>query len=109
MDGSHCPVTPSTGAAIYIPNTGITKTWKLPCDTHITTAELFAIQQAVVHLISAHFTTVIYTDFRSSLHLLSRHPSTSITLVYSIQRLLLSLQSQGWEIVLQWVPSYSNI
>ncbi|MPC76414.1 hypothetical protein E2C01_070824 [Portunus trituberculatus] len=113
MDGSRCPVTPSTGAAIYIPNTGITKTWKLPCDTDITTAELFAIQQAVLHLISAHFTTakaVLYTDSRSSLHLLfSRRPSTSITLVYSIQRLLLSLQSRGWEIVLQWVPSHSNI
>ena len=63
-DGSHSPSLPSTAAAIYDPQKTICKTWKLPPETDVVTAELFAINQALIYL---HITytscqTVIYTE-----------------------------------------------
>ncbi|MPC79152.1 hypothetical protein E2C01_073666 [Portunus trituberculatus] len=111
-DGSHNPSPPATSAAIYIPVTSICRTWRLPPETDVVTAELFPIQQALSHLHSFHPTgkAVVYTDSLSSLHLLlSRHLSTSTFLVYHIQQALLHLATQGWEITLQWMPSHSGI
>lgn len=112
-DGSHSPTLPSTAAAVYLPATATCKTWRLPAVTDVLTAELFAILQALTLLhttLRQHPRAVIYTDSLSSLHLiLSRHPPTSTNIVHTIQQTLLHLTTQGWEIVLQWVPSHTNI
>ncbi|XP_045136349.1 uncharacterized protein LOC123519276 [Portunus trituberculatus] len=111
-DGSHSPSPSSTAAAIYLPASSTCTTWRLPPDTDVLTAELYALQQALNHLttLSSTGSAVIYTDSLSSLHLLqSRHPTSSTFLVHSIQRTLLQLPTMGWGVTLQWVPSHSGI
>ena len=73
IDGSRCPITPSIAAAIYDPGTSISKMWKLPRKTDITTAEMFAFHQALIYLNTKYTISkaVIYTDSKSSLYLLS--------------------------------------
>ncbi|XP_050709265.1 uncharacterized protein LOC126994066 [Eriocheir sinensis] len=111
-DGSHSPSPPSTASAIYDPGTTICRTWRLPPETDVLTAELYALHQALTHLHTTHSRdkAVVFTDSLSSLHLiLSRHPTSSTALAHTIQRALLILTSEGWEITLQWVPSHSGI
>lgn len=112
-DGSRSDASPATAAAIYIPALSICKTWRLPSVTDVLTAELYAIQQALYFLPVTHpdkRKVVVYTDSLSSLHLLlSHHPTSSTFLVHAIQRALLRLSSEGWEITLQWVPAHSGI
>ncbi|KAG0727382.1 hypothetical protein GWK47_004017 [Chionoecetes opilio] len=111
-DGSHSPSPPSTAAAIYDPATSICRTWRLPPETDVLTSELYALHQAIIHLHTGHTKgkAVVYTDSLSSLHLLlSRHPRSSTSLVHTIQRALLHLTNEGWEITFQWVPSHAGI
>ncbi|XP_050706619.1 uncharacterized protein LOC126991996 [Eriocheir sinensis] len=111
-DGSHSPSPPSTASAIYDPSTSTCRTWRLPPETDVLTAELYALHQAIAYLHTTHTKgkAVIYTDSLSSLHLLrSRHPTSSTALAHTIQRALLLLTSEGWEVTLQWVPSHSGI
>lgn len=111
-DGSHSPTPLATSAALYDPATSICRTWRLPAYTDIVTAEMYAIHQALTHLHINYMRgeAVLYTDSLSSLHLLlSRHPTSSTTLVHTIQHTLLDLHTQGWKITLQWIPSHSNI
>ncbi|XP_050714195.1 uncharacterized protein LOC126997240 [Eriocheir sinensis] len=111
-DGSHSPSPPSTASAIYDPRTSTCRTWRLPPETDVLTAELYALHQALAHLHTTHARgkAVIYTDSLSSLHLLlSRHPTSSTALAHTTQRALLLLTSEGWEVTLQWVPSHSGI
>ncbi|XP_050706209.1 uncharacterized protein LOC126991498 [Eriocheir sinensis] len=111
-DGSHSPFPPSTASAIYDPSTSTCRTWTLPPETDVLTAELYALHQALAYLHTTHARgkSAIYTDSLSSLHLLlSRHPTSSTALAHTIQRALLLLTSEGWEVTLQWVPSHSGI
>ena len=111
-DGSHSPSSPSTAAAVYDPALSICRTWRLPSQTDVLTAELYALHQAIEHLHTSHpkGKAVLYTDSLSSLHLLlSRHPSSSTALVHTIQRVLIRLTTEGWEITLQWIPSHTGI
>lgn len=111
-DGSHSPSLPSTAAAVYDPANSICRTWRLPPETDVLSSELYALHQAFIHLNTSHTKgkAVIYTDSLSSLHLLlSRHPQSTTSLVHVIQRALLHLTTEGWDISLQWVPSHNGI
>ncbi|XP_045115986.1 uncharacterized protein LOC123507278 [Portunus trituberculatus] len=110
-DGSHSPP-PSTAAAIYDPATSICRTWRLPPETDVLTAELYALHQAVNHLQICHTKgkAVIYTDSLFSLPLLlSRHSSSSTAILHTTQRILIHLHTEGWELTLQWIPSHTGI
>ena len=77
LDGSHRPTPPATSAAIYDPSTSICRPWRLPQETDVVIAELYALHQALTYLDTTHAKgkAVIYTDSLSSLHLLSQHPT----------------------------------
>lgn len=111
-DGSHSPAPLATSAALYDPIKAVCRSWRLPEPTDIVTTKLFAIHQALVHMELNYMggKAVIYTDSLSSLYLLLSHnPSSSTTLVHTIQYALIHLHAKGWSITLQWIPSHSNI
>ena len=110
-DGSSCEVNKSTAAAMFIKDTGKCEVWRLPKDTEITNAELFAIMKACSHaLASKDKKMVIYTDSLSALQLLiSSNPKSYRELVIPTQRLLRELNLQKESIILQWIPSHKGI
>lgn len=50
MDGYLLPSLPSTAAAIYNPRKSLCKVWRLPIETDIFPAELFAIHRILTYL-----------------------------------------------------------
>ena len=108
---AHTAQHPATSAAIYDPSTSNCRASRLPPETDVVTAELYALHQALTYLDThAKGKAVIYTDSLSSLHLLlSQHPALATPLVHATQDTHIHFNSQGLEIKLQWVPSHTNI
>ena len=110
-DGSFCPATLASAAAMYLQEQNTCTSWKLPNEADIAYAELFAIGKACklidLHKISK---TVIYTDSKSAIYLLlSSKPSAHLELVYQIQSMIVSIIDFAESFHIQWVPSHSSI
>lgn len=101
----------STSAAIYIQDNNITTIWKLPNNTEIIEAELFAIKQGLKYIQNNKLSkSVIFTDSKSALQLISNpKPKNSKSMTFEIQELIYTMVNQNQIIMLQWIPSHKNI
>lgn len=112
-DGSLKPdPTPATSAAIYISELEVSFGWKLNPNHSITSAELFAIYQALLFGLNnlKNQSVLVLTDSLSSLHLIStRHPTSSHRIVYCIQCLIKKYQELSQTIRILWIPSHVGI
>ncbi|XP_047491583.1 uncharacterized protein LOC125040863 [Penaeus chinensis] len=109
-DGSKLS-TNSTSAAIYIQDKNITTIWKLPDETEIIEAELFAIKQGITYIQNNRLvTSVIFSDSKSALQLISNlKPKNYKHIIFEIQAMIYSLTNQKQTITIQWIPSHKNI
>lgn len=101
----------STSAAIYIQDNNITTIWKLPNNTEIIEAELFAIKQGLKYIQNNKLSkSVLFTDSKSALQLISNpKPKNSKSMTFEIQELIYTMVNQNQIIMLQWIPSHKNI
>ena len=86
-------------------------------DISIAGAELSAIHKALAHIKDNVIpkgripkTAVILTDSKVSLYLIKqRKPKAYVYSTTAIQEYIIAIQSHGWSISLQWIPSHCDI
>lgn len=107
-DGSK--TTESTASALYSPSHGQAICWKLRAEHSVIGAELFAIWRALIYIDDLKLgSTVIFTDSRSALQLISsKDPTSYLNVVSNIQNLLLTLNADG-SVLLHWVKAHCGI
>ena len=111
-DGSRLPNLPSVGAATYVPSRNLATAWRLPAETSILTAELFAIREGLKYAVSlaSPCPIALFTDSLTALQLIHSHrPRSHHDLTFTIHLLLCHLTSAGFTPHLQWVPSHVGI
>lgn len=100
------------GAAFYDSYHNCSVKFQINGNMCIMEGELIAIAEALSYIESTdHPNIVIFTDSKSSLQHLARCTSTfrGTSTAYTILRIILNLQSQGRNVVLQWIPSHVGI
>ena len=101
----------STAAAYYVWQSSQVASWKLPDDSTILTAELYAIQQAIKYAIKTKMDVIILTDSRTGLTMIRgyreiKHYRGIINDIISLSNTLRDLDIK---LTLQWIPGHSNI
>jgi ribonuclease HI len=101
--------TESAAAAMYFQAEKSLTCWRLrPCNSVIST-ELFALHRALLYIDSyCPGNCVVFTDSKSSLQLIKTTPKTYVSIVGSIQKLLLELNATRC-VILHWVRGHSGI
>jgi len=101
----------NVSAAAVFPDRRETFNYKLPPESCILFAELFAISKAIEFSKINNITKfVIFTDSLSSIMLLGGRKLDSFKhLVHYVQRELLRVSSEGGRAVIQWVPAHRGI
>ena len=101
------------GAALYIPDINFSLNWNLNPDHSVISAELFAIKQALLWIVThaSHSEKyVICSDSRSGLQLLAqRRPSSYKDIVFTIHSILLRIIDKGIITKFQWTPAHCGI
>ena len=96
------------GAAMYVLPSKQRFRWKLGTSHSILAAELFAIMKGVIYAGTSDSPTVIFTDNKSALSLISNtSPKSYKQIVHTIHRNLI-LSPKG-KIKLHWVPAHRGI
>ena len=111
-DGSKTENPRSTAAAFCVPSLEIKRKWKLNPNISIEGAELSAILKATDWLKNQRNPrgAVILSDSQVGLNLISkRKPRAYEYSVSSIQQNIKELRTNGWEIMIQWIPGHCNI
>ncbi|XP_018364089.1 PREDICTED: RNA-directed DNA polymerase from mobile element jockey-like [Trachymyrmex cornetzi] len=109
-DGSKEPDS-AVGARVYSPDLNISIKHKLPSETSIFSAELWALYQAVLLARDCGSNkVVIFSDSKSALDAVSNHHyiQNNYIVYYIKQNILLAMQ-QGITITLFWIPSHVGI
>ncbi|XP_030039212.2 uncharacterized protein LOC115454631 [Manduca sexta] len=101
------------GAAFYDPSRNVKELFKIvsPCN-NIMSVELFAISEAISYATTSdNKDVVILTDSRSALQHIARCTSLvrGASIAYAILKKILSLQKNGIDLRLQWIPSHIGI
>ncbi|XP_018366239.1 PREDICTED: uncharacterized protein LOC108763265 [Trachymyrmex cornetzi] len=102
----------AVGAAVYSPEMEGTIEHRLPLETSVFTAELWAIYQAVLAAGDLQLTKcVIFSDSESALEALSNFNSILQRnyLIYFIKQAYIDVTKRGTEITLFWVPAHCGI
>ena len=106
----------STGAAFMFENAteniNFEDRWRLSDCSSIVSAELSAIQKAVIWLYRnmQKGKYVLLTDSKSSLHLINNRKIKAFDhSVGIIQKQMLQFSNEGWTVHLQWIPGHSGI
>ncbi|KYN50582.1 Gag-Pol polyprotein [Trachymyrmex cornetzi] len=109
-DGSKSPEG-AVGAAVYSPELEGSIKHKLPPETSIFSAELWAIYQAILAIFDLNFPkSVIFSDSRSALDALQNSSKVQRNyIVYQIRKAYLDIIDKGNEVTLFWVPAHSGI
>lgn len=103
---------PGAGSAFLDPKVGCNIKLKIDSDISIMHIELIAIEEALAYIHSINFDRfVILTDSKSSLQHLARCTShgRGIPIAYRILESILRLKACNKEVVLQWIPSHSQL
>ncbi|XP_063601635.1 uncharacterized protein LOC134777703 [Penaeus indicus] len=111
-DGSKTEEANSTSAAIFIKDKNITTMWKLPKETQVIEAELFAIKEALTHSYITNNkikNSVIYTDSKSVHSIQNTNPKKYKNIIFEIHSIILSLMENKHKIMIQWIPAHKNI
>ena len=112
-DGSHHQQSLRSAAAVYVETARppTMTNWKLKQHTEITQAELFAIKKACEVTLQQKLTkTVIFSDSKSALHLLSStKPASYVETVFETQSLIHHILLSSNSFHIQWIPSHSRI
>ena len=110
-DGSRENETLKTASGLYLPEERVAKNWRLPNNSSITTAELFAIKMAIQQAKQRERSTVIFTDSQTAAMIIgSEKPRSNVKMAYEIQRELYTINtSEKYEIHIQWIPSHRMI
>ena len=110
-DGSKENSSQKTSGSMYAPAENLAKTWRLPDNSSITSAELFALKMAIKHAQQGNQNTVIYTDSQAATKILcTSKPKSNRRITFDIQRDLYEHNSNNaHKIHLQWIPSHKKI
>ena len=101
----------STSSAIYIPHKKIIKCWKLHPNHSVISAELFAINSALIWIgenNSDNDNYIILTDSYSSLQILNNNSTKYIDIVETIKDKLRQINS-NYKLIITWVRSHCGI
>ncbi|XP_018359988.1 PREDICTED: uncharacterized protein LOC108759173 [Trachymyrmex cornetzi] len=109
-DGSKEPGNP-VGAGVYLSDLGISIAHKLPAQTSIFSAELWAIYQATLLARDCgHNNTTIFSDSKNALDAISNNKYFQRNyIIYYIKQSILNASKEGTNIALFWIPSHSGI
>ena len=103
----------NTGAAFFIQSQNIQKQFYIGKHYSILTAELIAIQQALLFLQSTHIHNqkcLLCVDSKSALQILQKsYSQIRPTLIYNIQRSIHDLAIDNVKVTFCWVPSHCGI
>ena len=102
----------AVGAAVFIEDEGLALSWKLDSNHSILMAELFAIYNCLVWLLQSKVIGqfVIFTDSLAAITLIGNSlKNTHKILTSKIQRLLFQLRDSCTIVVIQWIPSHTNV
>ena len=101
------------GCSFVIPSMSFVNKFRINNDTSIFTAEVFAIQQALAHLLSLpkqEKGIVILSDSKSALQALSRPDNKNrSSMINTCLQLIHNLKQNGYSVTLCWIPSHMNI
>lgn len=111
-DGSMDPISNSAGIGIFVPQKNISFASRLPNNTQICTAEIVAINKALLMALEHDWKKVIIlSDSKSALQKISKSSFSTQTDHCSIitKRGLIEANRNGFNINLGWIPGHSNI
>lgn len=106
-DGSKSPT--GTGSGFYDPQIDSKGGAKIPNECSIVTAELFAIFQALRHIvqIGIQYKTVILTDSKTAVQKI--HNISNMSKNYIVRLIHEIIQKHNLYITIQWIPGHAEI
>ncbi|XP_018402771.1 PREDICTED: uncharacterized protein LOC108779767, partial [Cyphomyrmex costatus] len=109
-DGSKEPDCP-VGTGVFSPELNIQIAHKLPAETSIFSAELWAIYQAVVlALVADHSRITVFSDSKSAIEAIcdDKHYQRNY-IIYRVEQTILRAAKAQISVTLFWVPSHKGI
>ncbi|XP_064482538.1 uncharacterized protein LOC135395229 [Ornithodoros turicata] len=102
----------SSTCAFVIPSSGEHRAMRPSHRTSSTAAELYAIEAALLHIVSKETPTswVIFSDSKSGLKAMQGSTTSSLApVVYSVIVAYNSAETKGHNIIIQWIPGHCGI